>query len=386
MPLTWFDSHLDLGYLAVCGRDMTAPLDIASIPHPPAAVTLPSLAEGHVRFALGTIFTEPMEPGSKLSDPQMYTAGDAERAFVVGRAQLEAYRTWQDRGLVALDLCQWLRRDDGVGAIRGGMGVAEVVAPSIRQVVERMPPVPALRLGILIENADPIRSPDDISWWKDRGVVAVGMAWARSSRYAGGNSTQEDLSDSGRALARAMDAAGVVHDVSHLSDNAMKSLLQLTDRPVIASHSNCRSLLGGGGFGENQRHLPDDTIREIGRRGGVVGLNLFSKFLNPPASGVGGPGPRVTGNDDVKPRATIDDCINHVEHVCTLMGHRRGVGLGSDMDGGFSSGELPQGIQQPRDLALLAEGLRRRDWTDDEIRGFAYQNWASFFQRAAERL
>jgi microsomal dipeptidase-like Zn-dependent dipeptidase len=135
-------------------------------------------------------------------------------------------------------------------------------------------------LGVLMECADPIRDPDELPWWVERGVVAIGLAWWRGSRYATGNGEPSctsgiGLTDLGRELVKRMDAQGVVHDASHLSDRALDDLFALTDKPVIASHSNCRALLGG----VNQRHLTDEAILEIGRRGGVIGLNLVKNFI-----------------------------------------------------------------------------------------------------------
>jgi membrane dipeptidase len=357
MALTWFDAHLDLGALAVCGRDLTAPLDPSAGPWPPASVTLPSLAQGRVRFALGTIFLEPGGTG-----PEGYAEGDAEMAYRRGRAQLEAYLTWRDKGLVALDMAQVLRAPAGVGEIRGGMGVAEVVPIPLRERVAKLPGKPALRLGLLIEGADPIRTPAELGWWKSQGVVAVGLAWAKASRYAGGNTTDLGLTEQGRELVREMDRLRVVHDISHLSDRAFRELLERTDRPVIASHSNCRALLGDP---SNQRHLTDEGIAAVVQRGGVIGLNLFSKFLR---AGLGEQG-----------RASIGDCVAHVQHVCEIAGDRRHVGLGSDMDGGFGASRLPEGIDTPAGLSRLAEGLRDAGWSDDEVRGFAWENWARFW-------
>src|SRR5690606_17412153 len=135
--------------------------------------------------------------------------------------------------------------------------------------------------------------------------------------YAGGNATGGGLTDIGRELVRRMDDLGIVHDVSHLSQQALDELLEMTDATVIATHSNARALMG-----EGERHLSDEAIREITRRGGVVGLNLYSAFLAP---GLGEAG-----------RATVDDCAGHIEHICEVAGTRRQVGLGSDMDGGFA--------------------------------------------------
>ena len=334
----WFDAHLDLAYLAECGRDMAAPLDQSTGPHPPAAVTFPSLASGRVEACLGTIFTEAIDPGGEAGYATIaYPAGDADAAHRAGCRQLDRYARWRADGLI-----RFLNDDRSDG------------------------PAPPIALGVLIECADPIRTPDELPWWVERGVVAVGMAWWKSSRYAGGNGTDGPLTAMGRELVEAMDELGVVHDLSHLSQRATDELLAATDRPVIASHSNCRSLIDGG----NQRHLTDETIAEIGRRGGVIGLNLCSPFLVQ-AGEAGGP-ERGT-------RAAIDDCVRHVEHICAIQGDRRGVGLGSDMDGGFSADHLPTGITQPADLDLITDALKAHGWPKDDLHGFAFDNWSRFF-------
>lgn len=370
MPARWFDAHLDLAYLAVNGRDMLAPLSPDAGPHPPAAVTLPELDAAGVRFALATIFTERGGSG-----PEGYAPDDAERAHRAGRAQLEVYLTWRDRGVIAIDLPWILQRDPGVGEVRGGMGVAESVPESIDRRVarlERAPehrPAPPIHVGILVEGADPIRTPDELEWWVDRGVAAVGLTWARGSRYASGNAEPSatsgvGLTAPGRALAARIDELGLVHDASHLSDRALDDLLTVTRGRVIASHSNCRAIMGDN----NQRHLTDDAIREIGRRGGVIGLNLVRQFIRP--------GLR---RDDPADRPSVGDAIRHVERIADILGHRRGVGLGSDIDGGITARDLPAGIDSPRDLPRLTEALAARGWSDAEVEGFAWRNWAEFW-------
>lgn len=356
-PAPWFDAHLDLAYLAVAGRDMTAPLEAIQQRDATAAVTLPALAAGQVRFALGTIFTEVDGTG-----PEGYPIGDVERAFAVGRAQLEAYLTWRDKGLIALDRFKAMKNTPGTGEIRGGMGVASVVPFSLARRLARLPKQPALHIGILMENADPIRSPEELGWWKDRGLVAIGMSWAKSSRYAGGNSTEDDLTDLGRGLVREMDRLGIVHDASHLSDRAFAGLCEATDKRIIASHSNARALLGDP---NNQRHLTDAQIREIVRRGGIIGLNLFAKFIHPSVADTG--------------RPTVDQAVAHVEHICAIAGDRAYVGLGSDMDGGFGADRLPEGVNTPSDLGRLIDALRARNWSDDDILGFVCGNWMRVF-------
>lgn len=368
----FFDSHLDLAYLAVNRRDMQASDPLASGgPDQPACITLPSLHDGNVRFALATIFTERDGKG-----PEGYS--DEARAHVVGKAQLEVYLTWAEKGLIATDLCAALHIDPTVGEVRGGMGVSQVVAPAISARVKQLTDSkrsPALRVGILMENADPIRSPRELEWWASEGVVAIGLTWAKSSRYASGNSEDPaankiGVTAAGSELVREMDRIGIVHDLSHLSDRATDELLSMTDKPVVASHSNCRAIIAGGpnAPANLQRHLRDETIREIGRRGGVIGLNLLSQFLIP-----GG------GRDR---RATIDEAIAHVEHICEVTGSRRHVGLGSDADGGISRERLPAGIDLPRDFVKLTESLAARGWSEDDVGRFAFGNWCEFWSRS----
>jgi membrane dipeptidase len=219
-------------------------------------------------------------------------------------------------------------------------------------------PAPLPRILILMEGADPIRSPEHVPSWKERGVRLVGLTWATGTRYAGGNAGnpgEGPLTALGVEMVRALDEAGIVHDASHLSDAAFDGLLEHAAGPIVASHSNCRALLE-----PRQRHLRDDQIRAIARRDGIIGLNLYSPFL---------------ARDR---RANIADCVAHLEHVCEIAGHRRCVALGSDMDGGFTPNHLPTGLDRPEALEALAEALRDAGWSDDEVRGFASGNWRRF--------
>lgn len=350
MPHPLFDAHLDLAYLAVAGRDMRAEPESCGVPHPPASVTLPALRRGGVDSCLATIFTQAIGPTEGSPGPWAYTEGDGQAARIAGLRQLDIYEQWQRDGLVAL-----LPR-------RGTPRPPAGDAASARS---------PLRIGILMECADPLLEPDDIALWADRGVIAVGMAWVRRGRYAAGNACEPDdgLTDRGRALIPAMDALGIVHDLSHLSPRATDELLAATDAPVIASHSNCRALLPDDApKARLNRQLSDDTIREIGRRSGVIGINLFSDFLRPTCS--------------VDP-VGIEAVVHHIEHICEVVGHRRAVGLGSDMDGGFSASKLACGIREPRDLRRIDAALAERGWTPREVSDWAFGNWGKYWGVAA---
>lgn len=317
--LSWCDAHLDLAYLELSGRDMTGPLEDATGGPQPPAITLPSLSEGGVRWVFATLFTGRGDKGvGGYADPE-----GARRSAI---EQLDVYRRWEEQGLITL----------------------------VHSAKDLEAEGDALRIVLLMEGGDPIADPDDAAWWYEQGVRLVGLTWASGSRYAGGNRKPGPLSEEGREMVKALDEAGLIHDVSHLADAACDELLDLASGPAIASHSNSRALVGD----DNQRHLPDEFIRRIGERGGVVGLNLCTAFI-------------VT--DDR--RATIDETAAHVARAAQIMGRRDGVGLGSDMDGGFGAHFLPQGISAPSDLIKIAGGLEALGWSDSEVEGFASNNW-----------
>tara|TARA_R110000782_G_scaffold101029_8_gene187496 strand:- start:1493 stop:2557 length:1065 start_codon:yes stop_codon:yes gene_type:complete len=342
---TWFDAHLDLAYLAETGRDMHAPPADARGRHQPVAVTLPAMAGAGLGWCLGTIFTEPVDPDDpgRETGAFAYPDDDALGAWKAGMRQLKLYHAWRDAGLIQLMPTRGTRA-----------GASE--AP--------------LRLGILMEGADPIETPDQLDEWADAGVIAIGLTWARRSRYAGGNATPMNdprigLSPIARELIPRMDARGIVHDLSHLSQRAADELLALTEAPVIASHSNCRAIMGAHDDPKTQRHLADETIRVIAARGGIIGINLLSDFLSPGVQRGG--------------RAAIGDVIAHIEHVCTVAGSRRHVALGSDADGGFGADRLPRGIDGLKDLGTITAALGAAGWSDADLEGFRSGNWLRFW-------
>ena len=326
-PVKWIDGHLDLAYLALLGRDLTAPC-----PDPrQGSVSLPELRAAGVEIAFATIFTEPTDDAGDR--PAVYAGiDDLDGAEAAGRRQIEIYRRLEAAG--ELRIVRTLGDLETVGAAMPG-------------------------IVLLMEGADPIRTPEEVPAWYDRGLRLVGLTWSMGTRYAGGNQRLGPLTPLGIELVRALDDCNIIHDASHLSDEAMDGLLEVARWPLVATHSNCRALVG-----ENQRHLRDDHVRAIAERDGVIGLNLFSKFLVPAG------------------RASIGDCVAHVERLAGLMGHRRGVALGTDMDGGFGPGDLPRGLDHPRTLDALAEALRAAGWSDRDVEGFAYANWMRILERA----
>lgn len=321
MKQPWIDGHLDLACIAIEGRDIFAPCADPM----EGCISLPDLADSPIRVIFATIFTAPAEHDDTC---KRYEYVDPGTAHAAGRLQLDLYDQLQAEGRLTL-------QHDG-----------------IRLPEDDEPP----GVLLLMEGADPILGPDDVAWWRSRGLRIVGLTWSTGTRYAGGNACTSGLTEAGRELVAALDEAGIVHDASHCSDAALDDLLDCASGTIIASHSNSRSILGNDNV-YWQRFLSDDHAKEILQRGGVIGLVLFSKHL-------------------VKEgRAAIQDCVRHVEHYCELAGNRHQVALGSDYDGGFTPAQLPVDLEHPRDLGRLLEALSAAGFDEDELAGFAHGNW-----------
>lgn len=356
-PLPIFDAHLDLAYLALRGRDMLRTLDRVNAdpdnnPHHPASVTLPEMAAANIRYALGTVFTAPGDPsiaGRLGVGPEQFSPGDVESAHLAGAKQIEVYHHWAEEGLCRL-----------------------ATHATFADTSSTPEDAPSLVLGVLMENADPIRTPDELPYWTDRGLVAVSLTWAVRGRYACGNAVEPNddtgVSPLGRELLEAMQEEKLVLDVSHLADRSLADALDRFGGTVIASHSNCRALAGTGDATRDQRHLTDASIRAIARRGGVIGLNLCKRFIK------GGPG-------GIEEHPSLDDAVDHIERICDLTGSVRHAGIGSDLDGGFSADDLPNEIRRASDMQRIFEKLAGRGFSTADLLAIANENWLRVFAR-----
>jgi membrane dipeptidase len=221
---------------------------------------------------------------------------------------------------------------------------------------------PPIKSIILLEGADPIRSPDDLPIFYNSGVRIVGLAW-RQTRYAGGTGMPGPLTRDGIRLIPELDRFRIVHDTSHLAEESFWQLLELTNGKVIASHSNCRSIV------PTDRQLSNAMIRAIAARDGVIGINFYDRFLIPP-------------DEYGKRRAVLADVVRHMKHICDLLGDATHVGIGTDMDGGLGREQIPVEIETSADLPRLADALSVGGFADDAIRGIMNENWMRFFRSA----
>jgi membrane dipeptidase len=326
------DAHLDLSYNALNGRDVLRPAreqaaDSEGIP----TVGLPDLREGGVSLVCATVFCMP-----SLNGKSGYR--NADEAHAEGMRHLAWYRTQVDAGLMRF-----------ITAREQLATIAERKAGDAQAAI------------MLLEGADPLRTPDDVAHWHAAGLRIVGLAW-KQTRYAGGTGAPGPLTPAGVEMVKAFDRVGIIHDLSHLAEESVWQLLAMSGGPVMASHSNCGSIV------PTDRQLSDEMIRAIAGRGGVIGINMYDRFLLPPA-------------EYGKRRATLADVCIHARHICDIAGNTAHVAIGTDMDGGLGRNEVPIEIETSADLPRIAAALSTAGFRADEIKAIMGENWRTFFAR-----
>jgi len=165
------------------------------------------------------------------------------------------------------------------------------------------------------------------------------------------------LSDFGRRVVREMNRLGLLIDVSHLSDREQRAVVALSSAPVIASHSNCRSLV------PTPRNLPDDVVAALAEKGGALMLDCDSATL--------------TGRAGRAPMAAL---VAHLEHVRGKAGAAH-AGIGSDFGGSGSTG--PMGLETAAGWPNLTAALLARGWSPEEIAGVMGENLLRILDAAA---
>jgi membrane dipeptidase len=189
------------------------------------------------------------------------------------------------------------------------------------------------------------------------GMRYLTITWNNSTSWAvsaaDSRSTTVGLSDFGRQVIRTLDSLGVIIDVSHTGIKTIQDILQVTTKPIIASHSGARALRN------NTRNLYDWQIQDIANSGGVIGVVFYPPFLN------------GTNN------ATIQDVVNHIDYIKNLVGVDY-VAIGSDFDG---IGVTPVGLEDVSKFPALTEALFNRGYSREDVEKILYKNFKRVFQQ-----
>ncbi len=230
------------------------------------------------------------------------------------------------------------------------------------------------RVGILLTFQDSIhfRTPDDVDAFYGMGQRLSQLTYNFNNRIGSGFLEERDggLSVFGLSILARMERVGMAVDISHCGDQTTLDALEAAKRPVVVTHANCRALVPG-----HLRCKTDEAIRKMAGTGGVMGIG-FLRFMN----------------RDTEP-VTIEHVLDHFDHVAHLVGVQH-VAVGSDLDvvgnpnavggSGFQPSSQPnfaryqyhadaegrisvKGLDHPRRMFDLAEGLIRRGYDDADI-------------------
>ncbi len=351
------DAHLDLAASAVgFGRNLlhTVPQIRAAVTGKTniASVSVPALLEGNVAIAFGTLFAMPRTVAAQfpLNLPALNYPDDAPFSFRQARAHEVAMRQ--------LDY-YWRTADENehVTLVQSWSDVEGVLASH-----ESDKP----QLGILVhmEGADPVREPEEIELWVERGLRSIGFAWD-DTRYTPGQWREAGkLPRDGYRLLERMSQYNLLCDLTHMSEQATFDVLEAYEGPVAATHCNARALVSG------TRQLSDDQIRALADRDGVIGVVLFNRFLRQGHS-----------QGDPKQLVSLDHVVAHIDHICQLLGNADHVGIGSDMDGGFGSEDTPAEIDTSADLPKIATALKEYGYDAESITKIMHGNWLRLLKR-----
>lgn len=252
---------------------------------------------------------------------------------------------------------------------------------------------------IAVENGNAIDGDlENIRRLYDRGVRLMTIIHAKSNEWAISSNDKSPafagLSDFGKEVIAAMNDLGMIIDVSHAHDITVEKVLQLSNQPIVASHSCAYALCPA------DRNLKDDLLAGIAQNGGLIGLNLFPYFLDGNYYRLSqertgdlfaelNKYEMAAGSDLVKigqvfiqftdrfasamagQSLKLERYFDHILYVCDLIGVEH-LAFGSDFDGVAA---LPEGVKDCRTLGLIRDQLFARDYSKEEITAICWENF-----------
>lgn len=171
------------------------------------------------------------------------------------------------------------------------------------------------------------------------------LGWNEQNPLTGSCKTGGGLTEQGREYVRRAQKVGMVIDVSHISDEGFWDIMNITEKPIIASHSNSRALW------DISRNLSDEMYAALCRTGGTAGINLCAEFLGE--------------------KADLDTVCDHIFHFVEIAGSDKHVSLGSDMDGVTY---LPAGFAGVEDYPKIADRLLQRGLPEESVENIFWNN------------
>ena len=177
------------------------------------------------------------------------------------------------------------------------------------------------------------------------GFRITSLGWNEDNPLTGSHMTGGGLTDRGREYLKEAQRLGMLIDVSHISDKGFWDIMEMTQAPIIATHSNSRAVHN------HSRNLTDDMFREIVNVGGVAGLNLYTDFI--------------------AEQADIDKCCDHIFHFMELDPSGKHIALGGDLDGCET---MPKGFDGVQDYPKLSARLLESGLDEKTVRDIFWNN------------
>ncbi|MCF3109879.1 membrane dipeptidase [Niabella sp. CC-SYL272] len=351
------DAHLDLAMNALeWNRDLQLP--VAAIREREAGLTdkpdrakgvvsLPELRAANIGIVVATQIARYVERGSNL--PGWHSP---QQAWAQAQGQLAWYKAMEDAGqMVQLTHLQKLEQHL---ALWNDPAISNTQKP--------------VGFVLSLEGADSLVNLSYLEKAHAYGLRVIGPAHYGPGRYAPGTGETGGLTPLGIELLKEMDALKMILDITHLTDEGFRQAMDLYKGPVWASHHNCRALVN------HQRQLSDDQVKQLIRRGAIIGGALDAWMLvNDWQRGVSDP---VTRN------VSLQLLVDHFDHICQLAGNSQHICIGSDLDGMFGKEQCPYDMETIADLPSLAGMLAQRGYTTTDIENIFHGNWLRFVRNA----
>ncbi|MDU0356263.1 dipeptidase [Paraglaciecola aquimarina] len=255
-----------------------------------------------------------------------------------------------------------------------------------------------ISLPMGMENGSPIQGDlANLQHFYKRGIRYITLAHSQSNHISDSSydlrRQWKGLSPFGKELIAEMNKLGILVDISHVSDDAFYQAIEISQTPVIASHSSLRKFTLGF-----ERNMDDKMIKALGKNGGVIQINFGSTFVTKGANawskkrgadfkaaeqklGKDSEAYKSFSGNYVKenplPYATLDSVLDHIDHVVELIGIDH-VGIGSDYDGVGDS--LPVDLKDVSTYPNLVQGLLDRDYSDEDIIKILGKNFLRVWQ------
>lgn len=189
------------------------------------------------------------------------------------------------------------------------------------------------------------------------GVRAMTLTWSNRNDIADGineEATGSGLTLFGKQVVAEMNRLGMLVDVSHISTAGFWSVIETSSKPIIATHSNAKSLCS------HPRNLNDEQIKALAQNGGLAGITFAGQFLE----------------EDWR-NACIESVYKHIDYMLNLIGNDDHIGFGSDFDG---ISHPPYNIQGVQDYKPLIEYLSKY-YSDETINKITHQNVINLLQK-----